>query len=257
MTGTDPDRHIREILIVGGGSAGWMTAAMLAQTLREGCRITLVESEEIGTIGVGEATIPPIKTFNEALGIAEADFVRATRGTFKLGIEFVGWGAEQGRYFHPFGSYARNFDTVALHQFWLRARAEGETAPLDDHCMAWALARAGRMARPAPDPRSVLSTFDYAYHFDASLYAAYLRQYAEARGVVRIEGRIAQVRQRPADGFVAGVTLEDGRALDAELFIDCSGMRSLLLGEALGVGYDDWSHWLPCDRAVAMPCANP
>jgi tryptophan halogenase len=252
----DSDRRIRRILIVGGGSAGWMTAAMLAKTLAEGCAITLVESDEIGTIGVGEATIPPIKTFNQALGIPEDEFIRATKGSFKLGIEFVGWGQEDGRYFHPFGSYGRNFDTVSLHHHWLRAREQGESAPLDEHCMAWALACAGKMARPAADPRHVLSTFDYAYHFDAGLYAAHLRAFSEARGVTREEGKIASVARNGTSGFVESVTLADGRVLEAELFIDCSGMRALLIGEALGVPYEDWSHWLPCDRAVAMPCAN-
>ena len=252
----DSDRRIRRILIVGGGSAGWMTAAMLAKTLAEGCAITLGESDEIGTIGVGEATIPPIKTFNQALGIPEDEFVRATKGSFKLGIEFVGWGQEDGRYFHPFGSYGRNFDTVSLHHHWLRAREQGESAPLDEHCMAWALARAGKMARPAADPRSVLSTFDYAYHFDAGLYAAHLRAFSEARGVKREEGKIASVARNGESGFIDSVTLADGRVLEAELFIDCSGMRALLIGEAMGVPYEDWSHWLPCDRAVAMPCAN-
>ncbi|MDE2403456.1 MAG: tryptophan 7-halogenase [Sphingomonadales bacterium] len=250
------DKRIRSILIVGGGSAGWMSAAMLAQTLRQDCAITLVESDEIGIVGVGEATIPPIRTFNEALGINEAEFVRETKGTFKLGIEFVDWGSQGNRYFHPFGPHGRNFDTVPLHQYWLRAREQGETAPLDDHAMAWQLAKAGRMAKPSPDPRSVLSTFDYAYHFDATLYAAYLRRYAEARGVTRVEGRIVDVALHPETGFVESVTLADGRKLEAELFLDCSGIRALLIEGALKTGYEHWNQWLPCDRAVAMPCEN-
>jgi tryptophan halogenase len=250
------DRSIREVLIVGGGSAGWMTAAALAQALRTDCRITLIESEEIGTVGVGEATIPPIRTFNESLGIDEAEFVRETMGSFKLGIEFVNWGKQDHRYFHPFGSHGRNFDYVPLHQYWLKARAEGEEAPIDDWSMAWQIARQNRFARPSQDPRSVLSTYDYAYHFDAGLYARYLRRYSEAKGVVRIEGKIAGVTQNAETGFVESVTMEDGRVISSELFVDCSGFRGLLIEGALKTGYEDWTHWLPCDRAVAMPCEN-
>ena len=251
------DTRIRKVLIVGGGSAGWMTAAMLAQILRHECQVTLVESDEIGIIGVGEATIPPIRTFNETLGITEQDFLRATQGTFKLGIEFVGWGARDGRYFHPFGPHGRNFDMVALHHYWLRARAMGDTSSFDDHAMAWALARNGRMTKPATDPRSVMSTFDYAYHFDAAGYARFLRGYAETRGVTRVEGMITGVDQNGETGFVEAVRLKDGRRIEAELFIDCSGFRGLLIDEAMHEPFEDWSHWLPCDRAVAMPCAHP
>ena len=248
------ENSIRSVVIVGGGTAGWMTAAALANAIRTGCSITLIESEEIGTVGVGEATIPPIRTFNEALGIAENDFVAATQGSFKLGIQFIDWGQQNHAYFHPFGTYGRNFDFLPLHQYWLAAQARGEAPELDELCMAWAAAKRGKFAPPSPEQRNVLSTYDYAYHFDAGLYAQFLRRYAEARGVVRVEGKVGDVGLDGATGRVSHVTMADGRRIEGDLFVDCSGFRGLLIEGALKTGYQDWSHWLPCDSAFAVPC---
>ena len=248
------DKQIRQIVILGGGSSGWMTAAALAKAIERDCRITLVESEDIGTIGVGEATIPPIRQFNQMLGIDEHAFIRGTQGSFKLGIRFVNWGQLGHAYFHPFGSYGRPFDLVQTQHHWQRAHAQGQARPFEDHCMAWVAAQAGRFDRPLGDPRHVLSTHDYAYHFDAGLYARTLRAYAEARGVQRVEGKVRSVQQHPETGFVQSLTMEDGRVIPGQLFIDCSGLRALLIEGALRTGYEDWSHWLPCDRAQAVPC---
>ncbi len=253
MQPAGPAFPIRTILVVGGGSAGWMSAAALANALGQSCQISVVESEEIGTVGVGEATIPPIRYFNERLGIDEATFVRETAGSFKLGIEFVDWGRIGNRYFHPFGQYGAEFDQVPFYHYWMREHLAGDPTPIDAYSMAWAAAEAGRFSHPSPNRRQIQSTFDYAYHFDAGLYARFLRQYAEARGVVRHEGRVVAVDQHPETGFLTGVSLSDGRRIDADFFIDCSGFMGLLIEQALGTGYEDWSHWLPCDRAVAVP----
>lgn len=247
------NNSIKKIVIVGGGTAGWMTAAALSNALQQGCHITLIESEQIGTVGVGEATIPPIRLFNQSLGINENDFIRATQGSFKLGIEFINWGRQNHSYFHPFGSYGRQFDLVSLHHHWLAAKAQGKADSLDSYCMAWVAAQQGRFAPPVTDPRHVLSTHDYAYHFDAGLYASYLRQYSEAKGVLRIEGKISAVKQHSISGFIEAVQLDNGQLLEGELFIDCSGFRGLLIEDTLKTGYQDWSHWLPCNRAWAVP----
>ena len=250
--------RVKSVTIIGGGTAGWMTAAALSEILKGvGLSITLVESEEIGTVGVGEATIPQIGTFNRSLGINEDEFVRRTKGTFKLGIEFVNWGAIGDRYIHPFGGYGLDMAGVSFHAFFLKHHA-GDCTPqtLEQYSLQALAAREARFMRPVNAGNSPLSAIAYAFHFDAGLYAAFLREFAEARGVIRQEGRVVDVRLRPEDGFIDSVRLEDGRTIGGDLFIDCSGFRGLLIEQALKAGYDDWSHWLPCDRAVAVPCTR-
>jgi len=246
------------VLIVGGGTSGWMTAAALARVLpREQVAVRLVESEAIGTVGVGEATVPHIRFFNAKLGFDEADFMRHTRATFKLGIEFRNWGRVGDSYIHPFGAFGTDFGGIGFHHHWLRARPAGRDEPLEHWSLPVRAARAGRFVHPEPPGgASPLATYSYAYQFDAGRYAAYLRTFAEAHGVARTEGRITDVETDPESGAVRAVRLESGERIAADLFVDCSGFRGLLIAETLGVGYDDWSHWLPCDRAWAAPCAS-
>ena len=243
------------IVIAGGGTAGWMTAAALGHLLDGNFRIRLIESEDIGTVGVGEATIPQIRLFNTALGLDEDAFVRATQGTFKLGIEFAGWTRPGERYMHAFGAIGRDVGLVAFQHYWLRARGAGMAGPLADYSLNEIAARGGKMHRGAPVTAATVPAMPYAFHFDAALYAAYLRRFAETRGVERTEGRIAEV-SRAGDGDVASLTLASGEVVAGDLFVDATGFRGRLIEEALGTGYIDWSHWLPCDRAVAVPCAR-
>lgn len=246
---------IEKIVIVGGGSAGWMAAAALADAVQGNCRITLIESEEIGAIGVGEATIPPVKNFNNRLGIDEATFMKETGGTFKLGIQFINWTRENHAYFHPFGQYGAEFDTSPFYQFWMREHLSGRDATdIDDYSMAWAAGRAGKFQHPSQDKRLIQSTFDYAYHFDATLYARFLRGYSETRGVERIEGKVVDVAQNTQTGFITSVRMENGETIEGDFFIDCTGFFGLLIEKTLKTGYEDWSRWLRCDRAVAVPC---
>ena len=244
------------LMIIGGGTAGWMAAACLRRFLPRDWSVRLVESDEIGTVGVGEATIPQIRLFNDALGIDEDEFLAATQGTIKLGIEFRDWTRVGHRYMHAFGAIGRGLGLVDFHHYWLRARAAGLAESLDHYALNERAARARRMQRGAPRTSRYLLEMPYAYHFDAALYAAFLRRRAEAGGVERIEGRIGEVRLDPQRGDVAGVTLDDGRRFDGDFFIDCSGFRGLLIEGALASGYEDWSRWLLNDRAVAVPCAH-
>ena len=248
---------IRTVCIVGGGTAGWMAAAGLSNKFSDlGVSITLVESEQIGTVGVGEATLPHIRFYNNALGLDEREVMRATKATFKLGIEFRDWGRLGERYVHPFGTYGKALDGIDFHQLWLRLRAAGARAPLDAYSFPVLAAEQHRFQHPAGPADEIGSNFGYAYQMDAGLYAGVLRAYAEARGVRRVEGRIAGSRLNAQTGHVEAVTLEDGRAVEAELFVDCSGFRGLLIEGALETGYEDWREWLPCDRAVAVQCED-
>ena len=240
------------IVIAGGGTAGWMTAAALSRFLGPGFSVTLVESEAIGTVGVGEATIPQIRMFNAGLGIDEDAFIAATQASFKLAIEFVGW-TKGTRYMHAFGEVGRANGGVAFQHSWLRGQAAGVAEPLAAYSINNAAALGNRMQRGPARTAAVLPEMPYAFHFDAGLYARFLRDYAEARGVVRHEGRILEVVRDGETGDVTALRLEAERSVAGDLFIDCTGFRALLIGEALGVGYEDWSHWLPCDRAMAVP----
>ena len=243
-----------EIVIVGGGTAGWMAAAALASLLpANGWRVRLVESEEIGIVGVGEATFPEVKYFNDAIGIDEAEMLRATNGAFKLGIEFVDWGFKGSRYIHPFGVHGpANMEHIFHHQ-WVRALQSGWRSEMGEFSHAAQAARNCRFQFPETGPPGTNSAYTYAYHFDASLYGAFLRRIAEQRGVLRTEGKVGKVVQHPQSGDIQSLLLESGEVIAGDFFIDCSGFRSLLLGEALGVGWEDWSKWLVCDRAFAVP----
>lgn len=243
------------VVVVGGGTAGWMTAAALSRLLPGQCSVHLIESEAIGVVGVGEATLPHIRAFNERLGIDEADFMARTRATFKLGIEFRDWNRLGDSYIHPFGTFGRGTGGVDFQHYWARLLREGAPLPsLDTVSYACALARAGKFDRPETDPNRLAGTFGYAYQFDALLFAPYLREIAEGMGARRTEGVVVRVERDGDNGDIAAIVLDTGERIEGDLFVDCSGFRALLLGEAMAEPFVDWSHWLPTDRAVAMPC---
>lgn len=245
----------RKIVIVGGGTAGWMAAAALSRILDPRWTIDLIESDAIGTVGVGEATIPQILLFNGVVGIDESEFMKATGATFKLGIEFVDWLGDGGSYMHAFGQVGRQLGLIPFQHYWLQAKARGDEAPLAHYNLSNVAAKADRFQREDPIPNTPLGAATYAYHFDASLYAKYLRALSEARGVRRTEGKIVEVVQDEG-GDVRGLKLDHGGTIEGDFFIDCSGFRALLIGEAMGSGYEDWSHLLMSDSAIAVPCES-
>ncbi len=242
---------VTKIVIVGGGTAGWMSAAMLSRLLGSQLDIELVESDAIGIVGVGEATIPPIQAVNTALGLDEREFLRETKASIKLAIQFENWRVPGESYFHTFGAPGRSQAFCHFHHFWLRARQSGDTSTIWDYDLNFLCATAGKFAKlQVKDP---IWEMQYAYHFDAGLYGQYLRRYSEKQGVVRTEGLIKDVQLDPESGHVNALLLESGKTIAGDLFVDCSGGRGLLISQALGTDYEDWSHWLPCDRAMAVP----
>jgi tryptophan halogenase len=248
---------IRSIVIVGGGTAGWMAAASFAKHLEKlNCKIRLIESEQIGTVGVGEATIPPIIDFIRLLGVNENEVVREVKGTFKLGIAYRNWTRPGDYFFHPFGPTGFGMGPISFPAYWLKMFLDGRASRLEDYSIQCVAAAANKFMRPVHAPNTPLNKITYALHFDASLFARYLRKFSEARGVVRTEGKVKTVSLRPEDGFIESVTLENGETVAGDLFIDCSGFRGLLIEDALKTGYQDWTKWLPCDRALAVPTEN-
>ncbi|WP_432199988.1 tryptophan halogenase family protein [Erythrobacter sp. W53] len=257
MTWGEGRRSIDHVVIVGGGTAGWMTAAGLISMLgATGLKVTLIEFEAIGIVGVGEATLPHIKHFNDTIGVNEAEFMAATSATFKLGIEFVDWARKGDSYIHPFGEFGLANEGVGFHHYWRKFHGHGEAGSLFDYSLPVIACREGKFQPPSEDPRSVLSTYRYAYQFDALKYAPFMRKLAETRGVKRLEGKVTKVSQDSESGDITAVTLDDGHEVTGDLFVDCTGFFGLLTEQTLATGYEDWSEWLPCDRAVAVPCES-
>ncbi len=243
------------VVVLGGGTAGWMAATGVAVMLGDQVQVTLVESDDIGIVGVGEATLPHLRSFVESLGIDEADFMRATHATYKLGIDFRDFGKIGDSYIHPFGSFGDELAGVSFHHYWLAAQQHGQAGSIGDYSLGVSAALAKRF-RPPADDQSLASTYGYAYQFDATLFGPYMRSFGLGKGVKRIEGKVIEVLKDGESGNVTTLVLDDGRRIDGDLFIDCSGFRSLILGEAVGAEWEDWSRWLPVDRAMALPCVS-
>ncbi|MEM9334693.1 MAG: tryptophan halogenase family protein [Pseudomonadota bacterium] len=249
---------IKNIVIVGGGTAGWMTAAAFSKIANNGlAKVTLIESEDIGIVGVGEATIPPFLGFNKLVGIKDSDMLSAVGGTFKLGIQFVNWGQQGESYFHPFGNYGYEIEGIAFHQIWHKMRQQKDPRPLFAFNIETLAAQYGKFAITNPEARQDLPPVNYAYHIDAVKYGQFLRSFSMQKGVKRIEGLIEETTLNPESGFVESVTLKDGTTVEGDFFVDCSGFRGLLIEQALKTGYTDWTHWLPCDRAWAVQSEQP
>lgn len=243
-----------KIVIVGGGSAGWMSAAALSHILsRDNYTITLVESKNIGTVSVGEATIPSILEFNQMLGINEAQFLAYTHGSFKLGIEFHDWYQKGHKYMHPFGPYGLNLQGVPFHHYWLKDKLQGTERALSDYCLEYRAALNNKFCHPQAQSRSALANLKYAYHFDAIKYAEYLSAFALERGVTKVMGEIRKVHQHVNSEDIRAVQLSDDTSIEGDLFIDCSGFKGLLIEQTLKVGFEDWREFLPCDSAIAQP----
>jgi tryptophan halogenase len=249
------NKNIESLVILGGGSAGWMTAAMLSHQLNGEINITLVESDQIGTIGVGEATIPPIQNFNRILGIDESEFLSKCNGSIKLGIEFENWGKDKTSYMHPFGKLGVDVDYIPFPYFWLKSHFSGNKKPIEFYSLANHLAKQNKFIDAQHIPEPFKSGFDHAYHFDAGLYAAYLRGYAEQRGVQRVEGRVTAITQHSND-FIQSIILDNGEQIHADFFVDCSGQKALLLSEHLGVGLESWQKYLINNSAIAIQTAH-
>lgn len=244
---------IDHLVIMGGGTAGWMAAAAIGKVFRNtAMKITLIESSAIGTVGVGEATIPEMINFNRTLGIDEQEFLKFTKGTFKLGIEFVDWMGDGGSYIHPFARYGTALGATPFFHYWQRLNNLGAAQPLSEYSFCIQLCKQNKFVKPMNVPNSPLREIDYAYHFDAGLYAQFLKKYAEACGVVHVDAKVVGVQKNPSNGYIQSLMLEQGGQIDADFFIDCTGFRGVLIEEALHSGYEDWSHLLPCDSAMAV-----
>lgn len=246
------NNNVQSIVIVGGGTAGWMAAASLQQHFKNLVKITLIESSEIGTIGVGEATIPTIRRFYYDLGMNDLDVMRATRATCKLGIQFNDWYKPGSSFIHPFGLFGQDLKGIGFHHFWLKLKKMNAASGIGDYSLGVSLAQNNKFNIPSRTPPSSLSVFDWALHFDASLFAAHMREFATARGTIHIDAKITQVNLNPGNGFIDSLTLNSGAVIEGDLFLDCSGFRGLLIEEALHTGYENWSQWLWCDSAYAV-----